>query len=339
MRSMLGAPPAASGGPAKKSSHNPTSQDATGKPGDPAGAVNPLLPPGLVAGVAASPAGDTANAANPEPAGGSAALSPTAAGMPPAADSSRAAASALPSAAQGPTAFEARLTPKAPAPEAAPAPADSTPVVPAGSSGSAAGGDLNQNPESKSYRGNDASPGAAARAVSGNRFLSDIASPQAVAVQAAGAADRAGAAGAAAMPAAPPTLAEPPASSAPAHVRDLTVRIAPPDSPVVDLQVNQRQGQVFVAVRTSDESLQSSLRQELPQLVNSLNRAGFHAETFVPGEAAIRATGEVSSGASAHDPSPGSGGDSRQEPSRQPPDQQQRQREQMHNRWLAQMED
>jgi hypothetical protein len=46
--------------------------------------------------------------------------------------------------------------------------------------------------------------------------------------------------------------------------------------------VTQRQGEVQVVVRTADANLQNSLRQNLPELVNALDRSGFHAETFVP---------------------------------------------------------
>jgi hypothetical protein len=128
-------------------------------------------------------------------------------------------------------------------------------------------------------------------------------------------------------------------------VRELTVRIAPPDAAPVDVQVNQRQGQVFVAVRTADLSLQTSLRQDLPQLVTSLDRAGFRTETFVPhtpGQPTEGPAAETSLSHATPDSSHDSGRDSRQDSSRQPPNQQQqqqRQREQMNHRWLDQMED
>jgi hypothetical protein len=139
-----------------------------------------------------------------------------------------------------------------------------------------------------------------------------------------------------------------------AHVREMTLRIPTPDASTVDVQVNQRQGQVLVAVRTADEGLQASLRQDLPQLVTSLDRAGFHAETFVPrapegGTAAAESLSGKSLQDSANDPSqdapqdPGRGSSRREHgPPNQNPqqqNQQQRPREQRRLRWLDQMED
>jgi len=155
----------------------------------------------------------------------------------------------------------------------------------------------------------------------------------------------AGGAAADAQPPVQPALSEPSVSPAPAHVREMTVRIAAPDAAPVDVQVNQRQGQVFVAVRTADPSLQTSLRQDLSQLVTSLDRAGFRTETFVPhvsSQPTVVSAAETSLGNATPDSSHDSGRDSRQDSSRQPPNQQQhqqRQREQMHHRWLDQMED
>lgn len=62
----------------------------------------------------------------------------------------------------------------------------------------------------------------------------------------------------------------------------IAVRIALPDVPAVDVHVMERAGQVQVAVRTPDTGLQTSLRQDLGTLVNSLERSGFHAEAFTP---------------------------------------------------------
>lgn len=79
-----------------------------------------------------------------------------------------------------------------------------------------------------------------------------------------------------------PAPADPPAASLTPRVHELTVRVNQIGAPAVDLQVTQRQGQVHVAVRTPDSGLQTSLRQNLPDLVNALDRAGFRAETSVP---------------------------------------------------------
>jgi hypothetical protein len=64
---------------------------------------------------------------------------------------------------------------------------------------------------------------------------------------------------------------------APTH--DLSLRLLHTDTPV-DVHVRQRAGAVHVAVRTPDEPLQTVLRRELPDLVQSLDRAGFLTETF-----------------------------------------------------------
>ncbi len=74
----------------------------------------------------------------------------------------------------------------------------------------------------------------------------------------------------------------PAAASSVVRLHDLTVRVSPSDAAPVDLQISQRRGAVQVAVRTADGALQSSLRQSLPNLVQSLDKAGFHTETFLP---------------------------------------------------------
>jgi hypothetical protein len=70
----------------------------------------------------------------------------------------------------------------------------------------------------------------------------------------------------------PPTVQNSPAL-------EIAMRIARPEA-AVDVHVTERAGQVHVAVRTPDAGLQTSLRQDLGTLVNSLDRAGFHAETM-----------------------------------------------------------
>ncbi len=77
-----------------------------------------------------------------------------------------------------------------------------------------------------------------------------------------------------------------PAADAPklpaSAVQQIAVRIAGPEAQSVDLHVTERAGEIHVAVRTPDVELQSSLRQDLASLTSSLERAGYHAETFVP---------------------------------------------------------
>jgi len=71
--------------------------------------------------------------------------------------------------------------------------------------------------------------------------------------------------------------------------QEIAIRIAPPDSPAVDLRVVERSGQVHVDVRTPDAAMQTSLRQDLGTLTNSLERAGYHTETFTPSSTLGRA--------------------------------------------------
>jgi hypothetical protein len=55
-----------------------------------------------------------------------------------------------------------------------------------------------------------------------------------------------------------------------------------------------------VVVRTGDEGLETSLRQDLNALVHSLERSGFHAETFVPSAGSSGASGMNSQSGSRH---------------------------------------
>jgi hypothetical protein len=64
--------------------------------------------------------------------------------------------------------------------------------------------------------------------------------------------------------------------------QEIAIRIAQPDASPIDLRVVERSGQLHVDVRTSDAAMQTSLRQDLGTLTNSLERAGYHSETFTP---------------------------------------------------------
>jgi hypothetical protein len=64
--------------------------------------------------------------------------------------------------------------------------------------------------------------------------------------------------------------------------QEIAVRIERPQMPPVDLRIAERGGQIHVAVHTPDGPLQTSLRQDVGSLVDSLDRAGYHAETFAP---------------------------------------------------------
>ncbi len=61
---------------------------------------------------------------------------------------------------------------------------------------------------------------------------------------------------------------------------EIAVRVSAPDASPVDLHVTQRGTEVRVAVRTADEQMQSSLRQDLSKLVDRLEQTGFHAESL-----------------------------------------------------------
>jgi hypothetical protein len=82
-----------------------------------------------------------------------------------------------------------------------------------------------------------------------------------------------------------PGAASSPAASAATNspVQEIAVRIAQPAMPVVDLQVTERAGEIRVAVRTPDPSLETLLREDLGTLTNSLERAGYRAETYFLG--------------------------------------------------------
>ncbi len=85
--------------------------------------------------------------------------------------------------------------------------------------------------------------------------------------------------------------------------QEISIRIAPPDSPAVDLRVVERAGQVHVDVRTSDAAMQTSLRQDLGTLTNSLQRVGYHAETFTPSGAGRAAASAQTTNQDRQDPS------------------------------------
>lgn len=123
-------------------------------------------------------------------------------------------------------------------------------------------------------------------------------------------------------------------------VRELTVRVAPPGKPPVEVRVHQQQGETHVVVRTAEETTRSALRQDLPQLVSALDRAGFRAETFTPQAAFEFAAGAASGNPAGQDSATTGQRDFSGAPGgREPEQQQQRQRGQMHAYWLEQMEE
>lgn len=80
-------------------------------------------------------------------------------------------------------------------------------------------------------------------------------------------------------------------ASAPASpsAREIVVRVARPEAPPVDVQIRQRAADIQVTVRTPDAPLQQSLRSDLPELVSSLDRAGYEAQVFPGGSGDAKA--------------------------------------------------
>ena len=79
-----------------------------------------------------------------------------------------------------------------------------------------------------------------------------------------------------------PAASATPAISTNGSTQEISFRLSQPAAPPVDLHVTERGGEIHVSVRTPDATLETSLRQNLSTLANSLERAGYHAETFVP---------------------------------------------------------
>jgi hypothetical protein len=99
------------------------------------------------------------------------------------------------------------------------------------------------------------------------------------------------ASGSSAAASAPPSAAQalrasepsaPAAAASVAAVKEIAIRIATPQAPAVDVHLVARAGQLQVSVRTADSGLQTSLRQDVGSLVNSLERSGYRAQAFTP---------------------------------------------------------
>ena len=80
----------------------------------------------------------------------------------------------------------------------------------------------------------------------------------------------------------PEIAALPPSSSASKTepVRDLSIRLGNGPGNQVDVRIQERAGEVHVAVLSNSSSLNSNLREQVGDLVGKLDRAGYHAETF-----------------------------------------------------------
>ena len=101
-----------------------------------------------------------------------------------------------------------------------------------------------------------------------------------------------------------PATPQPPA----APLKEISVRIATSQSPAVDVHVAERAGQIHVAVRTADGGMQTSLRQDLGTLVNSLERSGYRAEAFAPRDGSPALAAQTNSQNSRQESESGSGG-------------------------------
>ena len=60
----------------------------------------------------------------------------------------------------------------------------------------------------------------------------------------------------------------------------ITLKVGQTEGRSVDIHLRQRQGDILVAVRAGDSTLEHSLRTHLPDLVQALDQAGYNARTF-----------------------------------------------------------
>jgi hypothetical protein len=118
--------------------------------------------------------------------------------------------------------------------------------------------------------------------------------------------------------------------------QEISIRIAQPDASPVDLRVVERAGQVHVDVRTSDPAMQTVLRQDLGSLTSSLERAGYHSETFTSSSALERtpSSAQTSSQDDRQDPSQKHSGSGDFSEGRR-----QQQQQKRSSTWLEELED
>ncbi len=208
---------------------------------------------------------------------------------------------------------------------------DSVPAVAAVSAGASAGGGFNDSTSDFTRQ-----MPAQATAETATAAIGKIQSP---------AAPTASEALRAAAPAAPATSAQPAAP-----LKEIAMRISSPQAPTVDVHLAERAGQLHIAVRTADGGLQTSLRQDLGTLVNSIERSGYRAEAFAPREGAPAAAAtetNFQNGRQDQESEPGSKGgnqdssqDSSQNSSQNPGGggQQQQRRDSRPSKWIEELE-
>ena len=101
-------------------------------------------------------------------------------------------------------------------------------------------------------------------------------------------------------PAAQP--AEPPVSPKTSSTHDIRLELSGSGERRVEVRVTERAGEVRVAVRTPDQQLAGSLRENLPTLSSKLNDSGFRAEAWHPASTGgeWRRSAETNHGSLAH---------------------------------------
>jgi hypothetical protein len=92
--------------------------------------------------------------------------------------------------------------------------------------------------------------------------------------------------------------AAPEPAPSPAPVRDLSLRLTSATNEQVDIKVQDKGGQLSVAVHSNSPELSADLRQQVGDLVTKLDRAGIHTEIEKPGGPALSAqsSGQSSEG-------------------------------------------
>ncbi|HML18377.1 MAG TPA: flagellar hook-length control protein FliK [Bryobacteraceae bacterium] len=126
-----------------------------------------------------------------------------------------------------------------------------------------------------------------------------------------------------------------PAGPAVGLAQEISVRVSQPAAPAVDLHISERGGEIHVSVRTPDAALETSLRQNLPTLTNSLERAGYHTETFVPQSSSSAQTSSREDSDSSH---PDWSGRGNSDGASQNGRQQQQSRDQREKSWIEALE-
>jgi hypothetical protein len=118
-----------------------------------------------------------------------------------------------------------------------------------------------------------------------------------------------------------PTTASPEPTHAPAPLRDLSLRLTSPTNEQVDVKVQDKGGQLSVAVHSNSPELSADLRQQVGDLVGKLDRAGIHTEIEKPGSSSLSTHSSAQGGEGWGQESPGQ--DRQQREDRREQDQQQ----------------